>query len=568
MSEKSEPMRADAAASRPQDGLEQLIADFEAAIAEPGGRQRGTCLTCGVDHDNEQRLNRAVLALTLRRLRGLRVTDAAASRAPSEDAKFESKGTAEYTNKAGQQPTEAVVARPPSTQPIPCKDCGHLIFIDTVLPDAEWERLCPDGGVLCGNCIVGRVAVEKDAVIVYARIVSVDDHDAFAQVKNIGLMALAAGARAVPPEGLQEPEHLEACRIRMGRGNFSCCCDDLRAEAAERERKKAAASVFWPPKDAAEEHLYEIRNGVNAEYVDTHVAALKEIWLSACAVPETQEDEQRLFAGRLMDIFDKLQWVRASAGNNYVCPLCGAVSERNGGPGHAEDCERNAIEAEYDRLYPPTGHYKPFPKVSRPAVPVQDAPQADADVCIPSENACICSRGTYGCGTAHKIEPFKMFSGNKFAEEKLQRYLESVRKLEVIARGESPIIPEPEVAVQDAPSQIDETPAWWARCKKDGHQVGIADLRPHAWGFSCVDCEASEQVEVGAHKHPAVQDALTTQLREALIAAHELLNKRQIAWLGAAPMDKTPEYLAWMEQRRVVLSQVEAALRRKAGEGK
>lgn len=76
--------RADAAASLPQDGLEQLIADFEAAIAEPGGRQRGTCWTCGVDHDNEQRLNRAVIALTLRRLRHLRVKDAAASRAPSQ----------------------------------------------------------------------------------------------------------------------------------------------------------------------------------------------------------------------------------------------------------------------------------------------------------------------------------------------------------------------------------------------------------------------------------------------------------------------------------------------------
>lgn len=57
----------------PAADLETLIADFEAALAEPGGRHHGICVTCGVDHDTEQRLNRAVLALTLRRLKKLRL---------------------------------------------------------------------------------------------------------------------------------------------------------------------------------------------------------------------------------------------------------------------------------------------------------------------------------------------------------------------------------------------------------------------------------------------------------------------------------------------------------------
>lgn len=58
----------------PAADLETLIADFEAALAEPGGQQHGICQTCGVDHNNEQRLNRAVIALTLRRLKKLRLS--------------------------------------------------------------------------------------------------------------------------------------------------------------------------------------------------------------------------------------------------------------------------------------------------------------------------------------------------------------------------------------------------------------------------------------------------------------------------------------------------------------
>lgn len=54
-----------------QEGLRELIADFEEALTLPGAPKRGICPTCEVDHPNEARLNRAVIALTLRRLKAL-----------------------------------------------------------------------------------------------------------------------------------------------------------------------------------------------------------------------------------------------------------------------------------------------------------------------------------------------------------------------------------------------------------------------------------------------------------------------------------------------------------------
>lgn len=61
-----------------EDGLAAIIADLEEALAVESTRRHGICGECGVDHDNEARLDRAVIALTLRRLRKL-----SASRTPT-----------------------------------------------------------------------------------------------------------------------------------------------------------------------------------------------------------------------------------------------------------------------------------------------------------------------------------------------------------------------------------------------------------------------------------------------------------------------------------------------------
>lgn len=42
---------------------------------------------------------------------------------------------------------------------------------------------------------------------------------------------------------------------------------------------------------------------------------------------------------RLLDMVERVEWVRASSGQRYVCPFCHAVTERDGGPGHTDDCE-------------------------------------------------------------------------------------------------------------------------------------------------------------------------------------------------------------------------------------
>jgi hypothetical protein len=64
------------------------------------------------------------------------------------------------------------------------------------------------------------------------------------------------------------------------------------------------------------------------------------------------EDRHKAFAKRLVNlVLGDLEWVRAQGGRHSVCPLCHAVCEQDGGPGHAEDCPRIEIAREYDALY-------------------------------------------------------------------------------------------------------------------------------------------------------------------------------------------------------------------------
>lgn len=57
-----------------------------------------------------------------------------------------------------------------------CLDCGlpYRDFpIDTVLPDADWLLIHPEGlgGLLCAGCIVKRAAALPQTIIVHARII-------------------------------------------------------------------------------------------------------------------------------------------------------------------------------------------------------------------------------------------------------------------------------------------------------------------------------------------------------------------------------------------------------------
>lgn len=50
-----------------------------------------------------------------------------------------------------------------------CNDCGlHYedFPIDVVLPDDEWAEICPEGGVLCAQCIARRASRLRDVVAV------------------------------------------------------------------------------------------------------------------------------------------------------------------------------------------------------------------------------------------------------------------------------------------------------------------------------------------------------------------------------------------------------------------
>lgn len=55
-------------------------------------------------------------------------------------------------------------------------------------------------------------------------------------------------------------------------------------------------------------------------------------------------------ASRLLDMVERVEWVRATGGNHDVCPFCHAISERDGGPGHQDDCEWQLATREGNRL--------------------------------------------------------------------------------------------------------------------------------------------------------------------------------------------------------------------------
>lgn len=62
---------------------------------------------------------------------------------------------------------------------MPCADC-HLpddeMPSDTVLTGRQWEMICPEGGVLCANCIVKRASRLPHMINVCLRIIFVDDY--------------------------------------------------------------------------------------------------------------------------------------------------------------------------------------------------------------------------------------------------------------------------------------------------------------------------------------------------------------------------------------------------------
>ena len=49
-----------------------------------------------------------------------------------------------------------------STQSPACADCGSAYSsfgVDVMLPDDQWSVLCPEGGLLCANCIAKRANI-------------------------------------------------------------------------------------------------------------------------------------------------------------------------------------------------------------------------------------------------------------------------------------------------------------------------------------------------------------------------------------------------------------------------
>jgi hypothetical protein len=55
-------------------------------------------------------------------------------------------------------------------------------------------------------------------------------------------------------------------------------------------------------------------------------------------------------ASRMLDMLERVEWVRASGGKHFICAYCHGVSERDGGNGHADECEWQMVTHEGNEL--------------------------------------------------------------------------------------------------------------------------------------------------------------------------------------------------------------------------
>lgn len=55
-------------------------------------------------------------------------------------------------------------------------------------------------------------------------------------------------------------------------------------------------------------------------------------------------------ASRILDMLERVEWVRQTGGRAVACPFCHGISERDGGPGHQEDCEWLMVTHEGNEL--------------------------------------------------------------------------------------------------------------------------------------------------------------------------------------------------------------------------
>lgn len=61
----------------------------------------------------------------------------------------------------------------------------------------------------------------------------------------------------------------------------------------------------------------------------------------AGAVPE--QPDWKLLYERAEDMLLRVEWVRQASGNKYACAFCGGIADRDGGPGHTDDCAWTAL---------------------------------------------------------------------------------------------------------------------------------------------------------------------------------------------------------------------------------
>jgi hypothetical protein len=88
-------------------------------------------------------------------------------------------------------------------------------------------------------------------------------------------------------------------------------------------------------------------------YKRAHPDVPELVWPDATTVnvwAAEQIDELPDLTSRLLDMLERVEWVRQQGGSRDVCPFCHAIGERDDGPGHQDDCEWQLVTRQGNEL--------------------------------------------------------------------------------------------------------------------------------------------------------------------------------------------------------------------------
>jgi hypothetical protein len=169
-----------------------------------------------------------------------------------------------------------------------CGDCGlpyEQFPLDVVLPDADWLAIHPegDGGLLCAGCIARRAAALPTTIVLYARLVSGTDHDAFTRLKNEPLATLVQRAQEIAEfkkyaRLMKEAADSNARDCLAAEAHLTARAQEIEQVKAENERVRAALAEVPAPAKTTRQVIHERRAGIYAVIASLTTQEQRDAW--------------------------------------------------------------------------------------------------------------------------------------------------------------------------------------------------------------------------------------------------------------------------------------------------